>query len=481
MRDEQEKKIADKGWQSMQQLLNRDLPTERKRRPIAWWWFGLLLLPFAILGGKAWWQSDSAQHVAPALTLPTVERPIVQQTSPAEVPTVAPGQTFAQTVQPEQESASKGTQMQQPVTALATPSPTSRPATASNPTAAGISAAHPGTPALTQSGRPETTPQTVSDASPLNADNITLADTDTKQTEDTQSPEQVVPVTDIPTTIHANDLELLALPFPAIVNENTYNLNLPAPETVAETIVSQRKPASNWSFGLTASVGTEQFVSLNSISGGATADWRFTRKWGMRSGLMYTRYLPTSSRQPVVAVEEVSYTNATGLYTGNNLQASLNPVNNELLEGYVYIPIRKLHQVEMPVMLWFEPVKRLRLYSGITIDYTFMGQSAKQNYIDNEIVALDTQTKQRGASRVATNELQRWQLHYMGGVGIGLGRHAELSAFWHTPIRNIFKQKTDLASFNSSTEQFDAFFSNSASPSPLPQLGRFVLQGVWFF
>ncbi len=275
-----------------------------------------------------------------------------------------------------------------------------------------------------------------------------------------------------------------ALPFHAVETEQTRSLTdtrtFAATPGSNEASIKPLQATPRWGFGLTSAVSTEQFSSLNGLSAGITADWRFARKWGLRTSLLYTRYRPSENKQPVVAVEQTLYNNATGLFTdpytpGTGVVTS----NADLQDGYVYIPLRKFQQMEMPVMAWWQPIRPLRLYSGVSVNYTFLGQSAAQNFVDNAVVSLDTNKSQRDAGQVATDELQRWQLDYQLGMGWRLGRHFEVSAFWRSPVRKIFTRQNDLLnSYNSATEQFSSI---STTNSQLPRTGRFILQGSWFF
>jgi hypothetical protein len=252
--------------------------------------------------------------------------------------------------------------------------------------------------------------------------------------------------------------------------------------TAEKPVIHPLQANPRWAFGLSASASTEHFGYLNTLSGGLTADVRLARKFGLRTSVLYTRYRPSPSRQPVVAVEEVQYSNATGLYTGAYADPTGTPSNiyDTPEEEYVYIPLRKLHKMEMPLLAWWQPGRNLRIYSVISVEYTFFGQSAKQNYIDNALVSLDSYGREKSASQAATSVLSRWQFQYQGGLGLRLGRHAELSAFWRAPLHNILPQRYDLVSFNSSTEQFyDP--SQSVNSNSLPQISRFVLQGTWLF
>ncbi len=469
MREEQDKKLADRGWQSMQQLLDRDMPAERKRRPIAWWWLGLLLLPLAILGSRAWWQTESMQPAEPAPAVLKTDRPVVLQSTDRQhtVSQNATEHTPAAQLDQTQKSV-EGTVYAAPqLSAAGRPiqhHTTTTPATVMQPSAVATSMQHPKT--------------DIAFVSPEKAAVVPSASAE---------PVSVLPENQVTIAATGKDfadaLQPLETPLQPVEKENTFDIaarSFPA-YTAEKPVIQPLKASPKWAFGLSAATSTEYFESLNTISGGVTTDWRFARKLGLRSSVLYTRYRPTASRQPVVAVEEVQYSNATGLYTGAYTAPS-NIQNSEQNE-YVYIPLRKLHQVEIPLLAWWQPLRKLRVYSGISVDYTFLGQSAQQNYIDNALVSLDTYDSRKSAGQVATQELNRWQFQYQGGVGLRLGRHAELSAFWKAPLRNIFPKRNDLASFNSATAQFNdpTLSDNSINSNSLPRTGRLMLQGTWLF
>lgn len=473
MREDLDKKLADKGWQSMQQLLDRDMPTDRKRRPIVWWWLGMLMLPLAILGGRTWWQTETKRPPEHIPALLKTERPVVQHQTeglPAESGNASMHSKGTTPAQTEKSVANTGS------VALSLPV-ADRPAMrhASKTTAEVVQAAARTAPVSNSALNAVLTP----------AENTAAANTP-----------EAVPTVAVPETQpatattagaardFATALAPLEMPLQAVEKENTSPLATRtfAAHTAEEPVIHPQQANPRWAFGLSAAASTERFGYLNALSGGLTADVRFARKFGLRSSVLYTRYRPSPSRQPVVAVEEVQYSNATGLYTGAYTDPNGSPSNiyDTPEEEYVYIPLRKLHRMEMPVLAWWQPSRALRVYSGISMDYTFFGQSAKQNYIDNSLVTLDSYGRQKSASQVATEKLTRWQFQFQGGLGLRLGRHAELSAFWRAPLHNIFPQRYDLVSFNSSTEQFyDP--SQSVNSNALPQISRFVLQGSWLF
>lgn len=472
MIEEQDKKLADKGWQSMQELLDREMPVERKRRPFGWWWLGLLLLPLAILGSRTWWQPASPQLTKPAPTILKTDRPVVQQAidhqnTTLQKQSVNPGILSQQQSPIQQTKTIVGAGTHVPVVAgkilpAIAPSATTTPTQAADIT----------------SVVPTSVPSAFTEVSPsfVTATGV--------QTPETTTPDQ--PTGTIAARFVASTAPL-DLPFLAAQTERTNSTTSArtfAPiRQVEHASTKPLKTTPRWAFGLTAAVATEHFATLNGLSAGFTTDWRFARKWGLRSAVLYTRYQPSESKQPVVAVNEVRYSNATGLQPG-----SFNPGNVasstdiNVADGYVYIPLRKLHQMEIPVMAWWQPHPTFRVYSGLSASYTFLGQSAKQNFVDNSIVSLDTHTSQKGANQVATQELQRWQLNYQAGLGLRLGRHVELSAFWRTPVRKIFSKPSDLASYNSATEElFESTITSSSSSTKLPNTGRFILQGTWLF
>ena len=445
-REVQDKKLADKGWQSMQQTLDREMPVERKRRPVAWWWLGMLLLPLAIWVSQAWWNSKPSP--TPSTTPPTQQRPVVQSQQDRPDRNIHTQQVEATTLTSE-EALQHTASAKQPYSV------------ANQPVAKG---------------------QKLPSVIVPGADNTHAGSTDliiTGSYVQGNAADHLLKVAAATEEMALNRLQHAEVD----LQQNKAGLVLPvAPETIIPVEKVQKdKHTSKWSFGVTAAASTEAFASINGLSAGLSTDWQFARKWGIRASAMYTRYRPSTNSQPVVAVEEYSYVNATGLYTGaSGLGAPNSPyVNESLAEGYVYIPLRKLHQVEMPVMLWWQPVRPLRLYSGLAVDYTFMGQSAQQNYSNNQVLSLASDLTQKRASQVATSELPRWQMQYQGGLGFQLGKHADIGMFWHVPIHADFSARKDLASYNSVTEQLDVLATPSSTL--LPNLGRFVLQGTWKF
>lgn len=470
MREEQEKKLADKGWQSMQQVLDREMPAERKRRPFVWWWTGLLLLPLAIWGGQAIWRSGTTPSVAPLPAhelMPKNERPVVQTTdNQPHTPLPASPSSGDANQQVSGKSAENQPQNAAALSAAYAPATIGEDKTRCNLPAIVI----PDNPAegIGNDARETAVPSSVqaTDAA------IAAAETTTDVASAAENPIDVLsPLTQMPPPVTLERAATQAPPPVSIIP--------------VENNIVKAPGAKKWSFGITAAASTEQFSSLNGLSAGLSADFRFARKWGLRASGMYTRYRTSSNNQPVVAVESVDYANATGLYTGNNnyqpgtSSGGGNFSSEDLALNYVYVPLRKLHQIDMPLMLWWQPVSRLRLYSGFALNYTFLGQTTEQNYINNQAISLTSDSSQKRASRVATSELPRWQFHYQGGLGIQLGRHAELGAFWRMPLENIaFRTKAD-ALENSSAGINDPLnvINNTNSTNP----GRFVLQATWMF
>lgn len=461
MREEKDTKLADRGWQSMQQMLDREMPAERKRRPVAWWWFGLLLLPMMIWGGQIWWNSTSSDQ--PTLPVPTAkqDRPVVKtNTGYAEPATMAnrPGDAMQKEI---------------PVASNLN----------SRSGAAGRSSRNPSQPSHIPSEK------TVQQLHPVTAQ--TLDFNQDVEAGNLSAVPRHPPTPEVENPLALQTAFALALPFEAAERKQEPSFNTPSISVikpVGKATSPKNEVLPRWSFGLATSASTERFTSLNGLSGGAVADLRLSRKWGLRGGLQYTRFLPSPGKQPVVAVEEVSYSNATGLFTGSYGQDQTNIGTGSATESstqeYVYVPLRKLHQIEMPVLAWWEPLRKTRLYSGVALDYTFLGQSTTENYINNQPVALSSNASRKSASRIATEELPPLQLHYQGGLGIGLGRHVELSVFWRIRIPGeILQPRYDYAydpAFNANPSNAPVL-NNTSSTTVVPDGGRFILQGVWKF
>ncbi len=63
MKEQNYSRTTDKGWNAMQDLLDREMPTPARRRRLLWWWVVLLLLPLTAL---VMWYRGSAHFVDPA-------------------------------------------------------------------------------------------------------------------------------------------------------------------------------------------------------------------------------------------------------------------------------------------------------------------------------------------------------------------------------------------------------------------------------
>ncbi|MCC7244406.1 MAG: PorT family protein [Saprospiraceae bacterium] len=381
MHDKYDHHLADKGWQQMRQRLDSEMPeqTDRRKSPAAWWWITML----AMMAGGIWMSYEFG-----------LRRGRLQNTpqQPVASADVQPGVTNTP---------------QQPATLVLPPVKQQ----------------------LSVSGIPLTSnwrlPQVFIAKSGETNNNAhqSVAPLPTLATQDGTSASEAEATTAI-----------IPLPEKNIESVRSANIQQPsiavqpisAEQTLAAEITPDRK-ASRWALGVTGQASTESFTNLNGISGGMTVNFQVNRQFGLRSGAMYSYYRPNTVSQPLVEVETPDYVQATKNYYFIN-----NPAATP--DESVFIPVQKLHRLEAPFLLFWQPFKHFQVFSGASLGYTFYGKSAEENFTEASVLRLGTTVAERGADRLVTNELHPWQTDFQGGFTYKIYQNWELGLSYKRPF-----------------------------------------------
>jgi hypothetical protein len=459
-----EAQLADRGWQAMQAALDREMPEERKRRRLVWWWFAaLLLLPLLSWGGYALWQGSGTQPLAPTPAQPHRPLPAAQPSVPVVQSPDKQQHKHKNETFPAQGQATRTAKH-----AALDPSVGTRPSPSQqqpNPQAEFAAA-------LLTERVVTALPAAAALAQPMpSPENPALPST--------QPPalafERPYPVaTPLPSGIHPLP------PVPQIL-PSVPNPALPALATKPATKVLS---VARFRIGATAAVGTERFEALNSWSAGLSADVRLLKKWGLRSGLQYAQYRPGMDAQPLVPVQQVEYSQKTGVDLTGVLAPPIQNADNSPSD-YVFIPLTQLRQLEMPLLAWWQPRKSWRLFAGTVAAYTLAGRSADQNFVENGAFNLSTNGGRQlvqDASQLAVGKLPRWQWAAQTGLGFAPHRRMEVALFWRKPLPHAsFFQRSELEQVANPNvfPTYDPTLTSTAGE--LPAAGRWVLQASWFF
>ncbi len=405
-----ENKITDKGWAEMSKLLDREMPEKRRRR-FGWWWFALLL-PVALYGSWQWLKDADAptskQDIAivpPQTFEATPTQPVGTthtETSSKHFPTTQKPQNIPETTALKTRNTNKGAKIKQQVIQSNLTSGQATPSQA------------------------ETASQAPLKSSP---DNLVW---------------EVPGVSTEPVSITTPQLSLDLLP------TTPQSIELSSPKAVADhtkLLAYTPKPANKsfrktWEFSATSAFSTEQFNALNGFSTGATVDWKFARKWGLRTGLMYSIYTPQEKSRPVASIMPENYaSNVDGnvlvldLITGTEvLNLAGNSTYGDSLTGNVFIPVNRLQRLEIPVTAFWQPSRLIKVLGGFSLTRTLSVQADRQNYSGDYVLKLSDQSAEDGASKLSSSELDNWSADASLGLGIRLSSMFEVGVAARMPL-----------------------------------------------
>ncbi len=394
-----DKKTTDKGWAAMREMLALEMPVKR-RRLLGWWWFGLLLLPLVGYGSWQWLGSPDGpkQKIEDAAT-----QPMASLTPTKGITNAVPSE------QNPQNSITKS-----PHNYSNNPEPTVR----KNDNAAFNSA------------NTEAKPSVVTalpnpDVATLPTWSIPPSSQNAPDNSTAQEPSQLT-------------LNLLPI-FPQSIDLQNKRKSSQRSLALAQNPKPIKKTASKrWGFGTTSAISTEQFNSINGFSTGLTIDWKFARKWGLRTGVFYNIHTPQSKYRPVASVLSSDYRSTVygdvivvDVVTG---QEVTNSITNNLYGDNVYIPVNRLQRIEVPVTAFWQASKPLKIMGGLSLTRTLTAKADNQNYSGDYILKLVDRTAEDGASKLSSSELDNWSADAMLGAGVQLGRSFELGFSARMPL-----------------------------------------------
>lgn len=398
----------------MQAMLDREMPLERRRRFI-WWWWSLLLLPVALYGSWQWFHSD------------TPSSPVKEQHSTLPMASIAPRAS-----QPlESQSANHGSIH---LNQVAQNEKGQAPKSVATHLASTNSNIQPQPSILSPSKVSQQEVETT-------AIGLTIA----------QSPVEVhSPVKTL--------IDLQSIPaYPLDLQQQTI-FSIPS-KTFAHLHKPVKKPTvGKWAIGATSAISTEQFSTINGFSTGLTVDWKFARKWGLRTGAFYNIHTPQEKYRPVASVRSSDYTsNVDGsvivvdAVTGAEV-VSIGGVNyyGDSLSGRVFIPVNRLQRIELPVSAFWQASRPLKIFAGVSFARTLSTTADRQNYSGDYILRLADKTAEDDASDLSSSELDNWSADAMLGAGFRLGKSFEIGFSAKMPFNDFkgLKKASYSPSFN---------------------------------
>jgi len=213
--------------------------------------------------------------------------------------------------------------------------------------------------------------------------------------------------------------------------------NIPSnkPQTIQGASIKplQRRVFKTWTFGSITALTSEQFTSVNGFSTGVNVDWAFSRKWGLRSGLLYQIYTPEENHRPVASIERNDYASniaqnliIVDAHTGVEvIQTTPGDYVNSLTEN-VLVPLNRIQRLQIPLSLFWQANTQVKVLGGLSVSRILSTRADRQNYSGQYLLQLTNQAAQDDASRLIANQLGRWNTVATVGIGWALAQQFEL-------------------------------------------------------
>ncbi|MCC6458894.1 MAG: hypothetical protein IT260_00385 [Saprospiraceae bacterium] len=494
-----EKKLADRGWKAMEQILNQELPTQRRKKPVFWFWLlGLLLLA----GGIATWRHwPAAEPVAqptqrpstPVATLPQNDRvkraagsestpktalerhmtPVVQP-SPSASP-FAPGNTSAplRVVAPRNATTSSAA-----VPVLAQSAPATTNSTASQETPSEIYQTVPATVAeSSNSTSSANTPEPAADLLlPAPPATSTIPEPATA-TAPVSSPEQTASPVQVSATTNA-------AAEPTVDDDNT--MTPPPPGAAAEPILPKRH--KTWAWGATASLVLNGQFNYAGVGAGLSVDWQPLRRWGLRSGLGY-QYLPLpTNERPILSLNADSYVAATGdERLKDNFGAPVSAVIDPSALP-VYVSITRFHRVELPLLAFWQPFSKLRVLGGVSLGNTVYTETGKQGLTNSIVFDIADGSANSNLNKEVSQTFRNWDWQWNLGLSFRPLRHLEVGVYYqrgfsHSNTADLLANKySDIANYYPAQPSTSAAeLLQKSSASVVTGGSKMLANLTWFF
>ena len=428
-----DKKLADRGWADMRRTLDREMPAERRKRRFFWWWFSPVLLALA---GLAFWYNRG--YHTPAAPEPSTA-PVVVPTGPVAE---RPMQGATPSANPAGAVEQSGKMESRALTS------TNDRVTVSN---------------RTRNNQPLIARQIGSEVSEPPV--ITASKMDERAVEAVQNNTTALNLPDIQSVLTFSNatVEPLALPFGSVESSRTIHGPVPAFAAVQATPARHKKDI--WDFGATASVGTRDFTGFHDASLGLVTDFKLSRHWGLRSGISY-------------GYEQLAFTSAT-LVSSPALYDTIDPdiiivddiVSDPTLAGSNYVPaqvqtqVSAVHRLEMPLMIWWQPVSRWRLWAGGSISRTLLVQTGKQTVAVENIQynnsAINDPDNRIG--QLANQKIDRWRGAAQCGISFRPLKNLEFGAMAQNRFTDPGRKKQDYALSSGGLSGDESFLTQHTS------------------
>lgn len=478
-----DKKLASRGWHAMREALDREMPEERRRRPVALLWIFALLVPAAgALGWLIFRQGTGAPSeladVKPIVVPPSTGAAILDKQM-AEIPekNARPTVPAANNDMPAgrlRYNATKKTERHLLSSAYQTVSPHFN-GTTDRETAPSTT----GQVSLQPAGaNPTFEPLGAGNALKTPESTNSVTETTLQDIETASHPETVQ--TGEPGEMPAQNT-IAGVFAPAAAADTTAVTSFVMPPKPIDPLRDNKK--STWAFGANAGVMSDSKGDYAGAGAGLSAEWQPLKKWGLRSGIGYQFHQLATDERPVVSLSAISYVDVTGdqrVALDNNNFHSPGTAQGSTDPSPVFIPVGRLHRVEMPVLAFWQPISKLRVFGGVAIGNNLYVETGDRTLSNNKVYTVLDGDAGKKLNNEVSEQFREWDTRWSIGVGFKPVRHLELGLFFHKPLPSgrFGAIDQDLKLDNAQVNFQEAI---SGKSSGLTTNGLFNFTASWFF
>lgn len=378
------KQLEDKGWAQMNALLDKEMPRSRKRRPILWWWAAASIIGISAITGIV--NYYSGRNIA----VPDTDA-YAPPTTPEALTTIRSNNSFLGGNTP------------------------------STIAAAGVSTVK------------STQQRNLQAKSSFSAKNIPPIYVHPLEL----SIGGMANLSDLTDDLSSHALALLDGDYPAQVHTQQAPKEIQLAPVANKPVIKKapRQPLrSRFELGLMAGANALQVKQVPGFIGGFTVDYfSKTKKSGLQTGLVYRYQMFSGESRPVIPVSYDRYLAATGNneITPEDLPGSWVYISKT---NRVLIPVMKSHQLEIPVLLFWQPSPRFRVYGGTTFMRHIWVESADKGLFtyDLKVVTTPDADAAGNLNTVIKDQLPAWENTWQTGIGFKPFRHFEIGLYYRS-------------------------------------------------
>lgn len=221
----------------------------------------------------------------------------------------------------------------------------------------------------------------------------------------------------------------------------------PAPEVAsggADTLVQTTMPLAppiepvrvkSLQWGASTGALSDMSARFGGATAGLTLDWKAGQNWGLRSGLAYQYHTLQGNDQPLTTVTTATYAEATGdqkvFDNGGFVTTAVD------LTAPVYVTVTRLHRVEMPLLAYWQPIPKVRLYGGASLGATAYAEVDDQSYKGFQVYDIKAGTPTRNLNSRVSDQVRSLDVRWNIGASFRVVRSVELGLFFQSPIRSL--------------------------------------------